>query len=430
MAQFVICFLLLLVILTFHVQIGNNDVSCSVENIADKKWYEVILDPEYDFFELAASPNGFADIKGFYNEIENSQMFDRFCFYNQQQIYFSTDMMDDRFGKSQYDFLLSNDDGRMPASACYVESKDGDMPRRDVALQCVQMNARTFELFDLSVSEGEPLTQDRVTITSDDCRVPLWLGAAYKGYFKPGDQLRVQYPTLGGGTFFECEIAGILESNSVIPLYEPHDDVTPLDDRVIFPLGMTIAYLPEDLDKRAQYAGQYSQDLFHSYITLNEGVSYNDVIIWCNAMSKKYDVYPMMFYSTSFGTDVLQHESQSTISILTVLTAVLLGFTLFCLLTSAVSKIRSNLRSYAIYISNGSGLGNIIVPYMLEMLIILIPAVSLNWLLIQRKTFYTGNSMPVLLIFGMAFCVTALMGLYVVIKLKGLNTEELMRRKE
>lgn len=431
MVQFVLCFFLLLTILTFHIQIGSNDMFTEIRNLAEKKWYRVMLDPGYDFLELTSSPNGFAQIQGFYQEIENSEMFERFAFSNQKSVLFDADVMDERFNANKYDHLLDNDDGNMPASQLYFKTKDGDTPRRDVRLQAVQMDAYAFELFNLSVSEGEPLTNARITLASDDSRVPLWLGAAYKGYFKTGDKLRIQHPVRGSESkFFDCEVAGILESNSVVPMYEAHNPDTLLDDCVIFPVGMNIAYVPEDLDKRARYAGQYTDTLFHSYFALNEGVNYNDMIMQCSAWIKQYDVYPMVFYSTSFGTDILQNESQTTISILTVLTVVLLGFTLFCLLSSAISKLQANLRTYAIFISNGSGMGNIIIPYLLEMLIILIPAVALNCLALQRKTFYTQNYLPVLLIFIMAFGVFSLMGLYVVIKLKGVNTEELMRRKE
>lgn len=431
MAQFVLCFFLLLTMLTFHIQIGSDEIIGSIRNISNKDWHTVIPDPGYAFFELASSPNGFANIKGFYEEIDNTEMFERFSFYNQQSIYLDADVMDKKFGANQYDHLLSNDDGRMPASGCYFNTMDGDKPRRDVCLQSVQMDSHAFELFNLCISEGEALTDTRVTLTSDDDRVPLWLGAAYKEHFKTGETLRIQYPTRGGESkFFDCEVAGILEYNSIAPMYEPHNPETLLDDRVIFPIGMNIAYVPKDLDKRAQYAGQYTDALFHTFISLNEGVNYNDMVIQCSAWTKQYDVYPMMFYSTSFGIDILQNESQVTISILTVLTAVLLGFTLFCLLSGAISKLQSNLRTYAIFISNGSRMSNIIIPYLLEMFIILIPAVSLNCLALQRKTFFTGNYMPVLLIFAIAFGVFALMALYVIIKLKGVNTEELMRRKE
>ncbi len=436
MVQFIICLFLLITMLTFYIEIGDNESLTQIEKFDTEKWYTVRVDFDMSMSnvtEIAREGDGFVRARDFYREITRNELFRQISFRAGQGVYLDVALLDGRFGKGQYDDLL-NSDGASSKEACYAELEDNGKAFTGAYLRSAQMNLAAFELLSPKIAEGEGFTGENTTLVSEESPMPVLLGHSYQGVFQVGDTFRLLLPVMATAeAFYNAKVVGFLEEDSWMPAYGGGvaEEILFLDDYILCPVGMDIQYVPEGQEERAKIvSGQYTDSLFYSCISLYPGVSYSQAIIRAHELSEQYDVYDLLFTSTSFGMELLKNETETTIAMITVLTGAMVCFTIFCLVSASLNKIQKNLRTYAVYLVNGSGLYPIIMPFLLEMFLLLLPCMGINFLLLRKKMYLSQNYMPFGAVIFMAVLIFCAMAVFITVKLKGMETEELMRRKE
>ncbi len=141
----------------------------------------------------------------------------------------------------------------------------------------------------------------------------------------------------------------------------------------------------------------------------------------------------MQLVGTSIGLDLLRRESASTVRVLLVLTVVLMCFSFYGLFVTFYDKIQSNSKNYGIYLMNGCSLGMILMPCLLEVAVILAPAIIIGRCIftseqISGQYFRAGPIMQAAYIMiGVAFLVGAGALIYL---MRGVDTEHLIRQKD
>ena len=426
MAEFVICFFLFITILTYYIDIGNNDEVNSVDEIAGRKWYAANIDMSdiNIMSKIAQESDGYKRLNAFMNELTDNEIFDFVTWRSWQDIYVDKSTFDEKVGENKYEKFVPEN---------YYSTGDFmDEENDSIYIKSVQLNYQAYKYLDIKLSSGDGWNDDNLAIDSPANRIPVLLGADYEEYFNVGDEILIYLPDMSMGDWsYHAYVAGFVESGQWIPTTEMGKDVQTLDDQIICPVGMNILYEPENPELRMKYAfSQFSEAINTSHIAVKDGHTYEEAIQYCNKLSEKYDVYKLYFSSMSFGMTLLKNETDTTIHVFTMMTILIIIFTIFCLIATAANRIQSNMRVYAIYIANGSPIANIVVPYILEMLILFIPAFCINWWLIKMQSGGSLNYMPLVVLAVANIFIYLIVCILLAIKLMNINIEELMRRKE
>lgn len=182
--------------------------------------------------------------------------------------------------------------------------------------------------------------------------------------------------------------------------------------------------------EKQKYTDMYYWTLFYSAVSLNPGVSYEKMVQDSNALASQYGVPSFYFSNMSFGMAILHTESATVIFILKILSAAMIFFTLFCLFANFINKINRNLRTYAIHIMNGGSVPYIAIPMIIEMIVLLLPALLFNYGAFRERMDEFGTYTPILFVCAMAATVVLLMSCFLVVRLKKVDIESLMRRRE
>lgn len=436
--QFTICFFLLITMMTYYLTIGDSSQFATVSKVNGREWHMMRLelsDSLKEFAEIALAPDGLERVSGLYHELCSADSFDLISAQEWQNIYFETELMDGRFGRGNYEQLIGDCYGTIPHELCYVDVSMGESDIPSVVLKSAQLNWQAFEAFGLRTVQGEGLTEENTTLASADEAIPVVLGNDYLGYFSVGEEIRLALPTMAAEDWwYRAVIVGILEDSSIMPPYggpesRPEETVN-LDEMVVIGRGLEFLTLPEDLEVRAKISGGlYSDALNQSYMSPKNGAGYQSAVKEANDISKDYGI-ELFFTSVSFGMEMLLQESQTAMTILLILTAAMTAFTVFCLVSTCISRVRDNAPGYAVRMLNGAGLGDIIAPCLLEFAILLLPALSANFFILRRNMELTRNYAPMLVVFLLSAGVFCLAAAVIVKKIGGINIEELMRRKE
>lgn len=438
MCQFTISFYLLITMMTYYLDIGSSNQYNTVCRVNDRDWYELRMEADDSmsvFSEIALASDGLARISSLYGELQKAESFDLISARDWQSIYLETDLMDGRFGERQYDQLLHDNDGDLEPEQCYVEIKQGDKVLSLVAIQSVQMDRGAYQAFGLRTVEGEGFTRENTTLDSADAPIPVVLGYDYQGYFSVGEEIELMLPTIGTEEWnCRCIVVGILDEDSVMPVYGggegyPVSPTVNLDERVLVANGLSLRTLPVDSGQKARFASAiYGDALDSSYIS-PKGESYQRAVKEANTIAGKYGI-SLHFTSVSFGMEMLLDESQTTMTVLLILTGAMAAFTIFCLTSTCISRVRDNTGVYAIRLLNGAGLGSIIAPCLLEFVLLLLPALSVNYVLLYRNMARNRNFLPMAVVLLMGAGVFVLTAVITVRKVGGISIEEYMRRVE
>ncbi len=149
-------------------------------------------------------------------------------------------------------------------------------------------------------------------------------------------------------------------------------------------------------------------------------------------VGKEFELPPVQVIGTTMGVDLLRNESIASIRILLILSVTLSCFTLYGIFITFYDKIQSNNRVYGIYLMNGCSLSMILVPLLLEIAVILAPAVYVSRLVFERENsnvYYMPEDIirVACVIAGLVF----VLGIGVVAFLmRGVDTEHLIRQKD
>lgn len=435
MLQFTICFFLLIVMMTFYFEIGDSEQFNTVQKVDDRKWYMLRMELDAgltQFSELANAPDGLVSLSNLYDELSSDDSFDLISLRDGQCIYLDAEFLDERFSDEMIHKFIDNSDGEFSYDQCYNQIKDGDSLFQGVRIKSVQMNERAFAVFGLETIKGEGLTCNNTTLDTATDAIPIVLGYDYLDYFKVGEEIRIYLPTVGTeSAYFIARIIGFLKEGSMVPGYGGEASGTiNLDTMIICANGLHLEILPDTQEEKAKFASAiYADALVYSYISPKEDASYGNVVRKVQRLAERYNI-DLFFTSTSFGTEILLKESEQSVKILSILTVTMCIFTFFCLVSSCINRVQKNLRTYAIYLMNGSGLSNIIFPFFWEFLLLLLPALFVNYWILKPKILETDNYLPVVTLLLMLFVVLLSTILFIYIILGGTDIEGMMRRKD
>ena len=153
---------------------------------------------------------------------------------------------------------------------------------------------------------------------------------------------------------FSCKVIGILNKGISIP--ESGDKrmgMKSLDTYIVFPYGMQVINNPTETKDLEKFA-------FSAYIALDNGLinvpdsdDMRKQVDLLREAGKRFSLPPIRIMGTSMGIDLLRKESANSIRIMLVLTIVLLCFTFYGLFVTFYDKVKSNSRTYGIYLMNG-----------------------------------------------------------------------------
>ncbi len=267
-----------------------------------------------------------------------------------------------------------------------------------------------------------------MTIERDGDPIPLLLGSDYKGIIEVGTIIGVNFETCA----YHCKVVGILEKGSKLPV-QGHMELGEfqyLDNRIIFPYGIKLLEDPE----RAQQMERYA---WNAFMALQNGIAQTKVehirelVETYGQIADQFGYPPVQIIGTSLGLDLLRRESAAKIRILLILTVVLLCFSFYGLFVTFYDKIQSNSKNYGIYLMNGCSLSMILVPCLLEIAVILFPAVVIGRYVLPAAAVSYFRAGPIMqavyIMIGAAFLVGAASLVYL---MRGVDTEHLIRQRD
>lgn len=219
----------------------------------------------------------------------------------------------------------------------------------------------------------------------------------------------------------------------MIPEYPAAEntDFCQLDSRILLPFGIQVSEPAETVDQIKKYA-------YLSYLSLQSGIAQipegkvKEQVAVFRDVGKEFELPPVQVIGTTMGVDLLRNESIASIRILLILSVTLSCFTLYGIFITFYDKIQSNNRVYGIYLMNGCSLSMILVPLLLEIAVILVPAVYVSRLVFERENsnvYYMPEDIirVACVIAGLVF----VLGIGVVAFLmRGVDTEHLIRQKD
>jgi len=290
-------------------------------------------------------------------------------------------------------------------------------------------------VFKFVFAKGNGFTNQNTTINKKNDAIPVVLGYNYINSFQLGEEFDLELHGIGYATaessedFMKVKVVGFLEKGAKMPEWGG-DEWIELDNYIVCATGCHFDSVPDSQQVASMYLhNQLTDNMEYGFIAMKDGASYNNAIHEINENVKKFDVFSLIFTSTSFGSKVLQNETNTTILVLEILAIIMFVFMTFCLITNAISKFQRNSQTYAIYIVNGCSISTIIIPYILEMIVIAIPGVLINRYILEKPLLLSGNKIPFYTVIGMAIVVVFVVAAVIVTKLKTLNIEEYMRRE-
>lgn len=294
-------------------------------------------------------------------------------------------------------------------------------------MNCAQVDLGAYRYFGLRTQEGEGFTEQNMKLEHWSDPIPIVLGSDYKGIVKPGEEFSIWC----WGYVYPCRVAGILEKGASIAESRAASNagVCLLDSRVLFPFGIQVSEPAETVDEIKKYA-------YLSYLSLQFGVAQvpegkmREQTAVFRDVGKEFGLPAVEMVGTSMGVNLLRKESAASITILLILSVTLSCFTLYGIFVTFYDKIQSNSKVYGIYMMNGCSLGMILVPLLLEIALILVPAVFVSRFMFMRE----GMDYQPEIIMRVAYVITGLVFVIgtgvVAFFMRGVDTEQLIRQKD
>ena len=297
-------------------------------------------------------------------------------------------------------------------------------------LKSVQLDLGAYQMFGLKTQEGEGFTEQNMTLNDISDPIPIILGSDYKGIIDIGTEMDVVYWEYK----YTCRVVGILEDGAMTPEYgysgSGYWDSCLIDQYIIFPLGIKVAADTDKVDEIDKYANMAYLS-FQNGIALVKEENLNNLIDVIRETAERYGVPPVHLEGASLGADVFRKESRASVKIMLVLTVILLCFTFYGIGIAFYDKIRSNKRTYGIYLMNGCSISMILIPYLIEMALILLPSIFVcRYIFIVKGRWGFNESVILNFIYVFALLVFAGGLILITLLMRGVDTEHLIRQKD
>ena len=425
MAMFSISFVMGVLMCSYYLDMGDR-YKDTTQHIGDSTWHSLnIVMADYESNRISDSFTtvaGCRNMMDYYEEISSSEEYPFFSVNDSQSVIMRDTDIADFFGGEDYINFLDEEE---PAYSFYTEDEQCLM----WWLKGAQVDLGAYRMFGLRTVEGEGFTEENMVIQKASDSIPILLGNDYRGIIEVGTTVDINC----WGYVYPCRVIGILERGSSLPPYGKMNMApTSMDSRIILPHGIRVVGDAANVDEIARYA-------FNDYIAVEDGVvclpdgdKLINMIAAFRDVGEKYGLPPAQIVGTSVGMDIFRKESDASVRNLLVLTVALLGFAFYGLFVTFYDKIQSNKRIYGIYLMNGCSLSMILLPCLMEIAVILVPAIFIG-----RYVFLSADNMGsfpveatvrvVYFFVGIAFLAGAAFITYL---MRGVDTEHLIRQKE
>ncbi|MCR5792833.1 MAG: hypothetical protein K6G65_06665 [Lachnospiraceae bacterium] len=403
-----------------------------MEDLNNKEWNGTYVDLFSDGTKISqtlCSGDGMERLHEVYKEISDNDVLDFMSFQSHQSITVKKELMDGKFGKGKYNDVLDFEEKPSDAYVLYKANKYYET-HVSAGLRAAQMDLNAYQMLDLKVDEGEGFTKENLTLDSDEDCLPVVLGHNYLGRFSIGETFEMDYLSDEDEPLCNVKVVGILKKGERMPAKDGTDDWVVLDDYMIEPMGANIIYSPSDQKRKKMYANNQYLLVFEAGVfAAKERHTYNDAIHLINGCVEEKDTFRILFSGTSFGTELLQNETETTIYVYGILAVVMLIFLVFCLMTACLNRFYDNVRNYAVYMMNGCSHINLLLAFVIEMLLVITVPVIVSYSLLKEKMYLTGNYAPIYVIITLAVLIIGSTTVLIAYKLTSLNIEEYMRRE-
>lgn len=426
MLMFSISLIMAVIMCSYYVGLGERYESIT-QKVDGREWYalDLMTESSQEVLNQFTTVGRCRDMVNYYETLKSLKEAPILTINTSQCVGVKQEDIEKLFGEK--DFLPFADGEENIAELPFWD--DGSHLTRD--MKGAQLDLDAYRYFGLRTQEGEGFTEENMTIQRDGDPMPLLLGSDYKGIIEVGTIIDINFWTCA----YRCKVAGILEENSKLP---PDGnmalgELVSLDDKIVFPHGVRILEDPEHSKQMERYA-------WNDYMALQNGFAQTDgqhireLVEKYGQIANQFGYPPVQLVGTSLGIDLLRRESASTVRVMLILTIVLLCFSFYGLFVTFYDKIQSNSRNYGIYLMNGCSLSMILIPCLLEIVVILVPAIIIGRYVLtggQSMVGYYFRSGPIMqavcLMIGTAFFVGAVFLAYL---MRGVDTEHLIRQKD
>ncbi len=425
MLMFSISLVMAVVMCSYYFDLGEKYQTLT-QKMDDGEWFalDMITESNQEVNNRLMTVSGCCDMISLYEAVQSVEEAPIFSVDTQGSLALREEDVKRLFGGK--DFLPFSAD----TETATVDFGDGDYCLKR-EMKGAEVDLGAYRYFNLRVQEGEGFTEENLVIERAKDPIPILLGSDYKEIIEIGTPIDVNYWC----EFYHCKVIGILEKDSSLP---PDGNMTygesvTLNDKIVFPYGGKLLEKPQSLDEIHNYAIASYVGLQNAYVR-TDGVHIRELVETYRQLGKQFGYPPVQIVGTSMGVDLFRKESASSVRVLLVLTVVLLCFSFYGLFVTFYDKIQSNSKVYGIYLMNGCSLSMILVPCLLEIAVILFPAVLLGKYILTSGELSVGQyfragpiMQAVYVLMGLAFLVGAAFLAYL---MRGVDTEHLIRQKD
>lgn len=282
--------------------------------------------------------------------------------------------------------------------------------------------------FDLQAKEGRMLDEEDFVFHKGQKEIPVLLGSAFSGKYRPGDILHGYLYT----DTFDLKVIGILEKNTVIAtdqILETDGRPNTLDYSIVFPYFL-INDIPET-EAEKTFAEINYEDALMGTVTADLATPRSEI----NSISKRMNnifvrngLFPISMIGSSYGVLLFKQESEQTMGIFLVASIIMgiMGISGICM--SMITKINTNLQRYAIEIMNGQSILTLTAAFLAE--VVLIVGVSMSLTIWMFLNLIAGRLLFLAVIVALSVASMLIVALIVIRKLLKIDIEKLIRSEE
>ncbi len=291
-------------------------------------------------------------------------------------------------------------------------------------------NLGAYQSLGLKAVEGEGFTEENLTLEHAGEGLPVLAGYGYKGILSVGQCIDV----LGSHGDYRCRVAGILEKGAQFPEggFSGVETVS-MDSCILFPTGARLLQEEGGREILEESAWSCIEALSsgRGIIRIRDKKDLKRAVEEVREIGESHSLPPIKIFGVSLGMDLFRKESAMRVRVMMILALALSCFTFYGLFVTFYDKVQSNSRVYGIYLMNGCPMSVLLVPCLLEIALILLPAVCASRYVFTVDS-VGGSDVRVILgtaygLAGAAFLIGAGFILYL---MRGVDTERLIRQKE
>ncbi len=405
----------------------NEKNGLNAENIEDGTWYSTGFkdDDSQKLSMNLSSVNGCKDIIGYFEKIafyENHPMF--FADTHQSMYAFEDDLVP-LFKNNDYRMFLTDEHSSSFSGIINGETKNL------IDLKCVQVDYNAYRMFGFNTVKGEGITESNVQLNSLQDDVPIVLGNAYSEIINIGDRFNLSLAE----RVYSCKVVGILEENTYCPEGgQTNVGQINIDTYIIFPYGIRFQNINGNLNDIEKYAFLHVFAMGNSpnVLVQDDKNEFAELVQGYKDIADEFSLPAMMIQGTSLGLNLLRNESKESVQIMLFATVALICFIIYSLFSAVYDKVQSNKKTYGIYLVNGCSVKLIVISYVLEIAIIVIPSILVgNYIFDPYKLEYmVGNIAPIkAMVYGIAMLIVIIVSAFSIYVIGKTDVEILIREE-